>query len=226
MTACLVFFPFAVCSFGAEKASVNPAATEEAAVQQQSVILSGDRLSVRLAEDPAYGGIFSVSENGLLILPLLNEVTAAGLTSEALAKKIKEKLEKEYYRQATIRVTVYERNPRLLPYERGEGESGLYQERATEVIGEIWVWGQVARPGAVPIIRGKKLTVIKAILTCGGFSDFAKRNKVQVIRTNEKGEQKTILVNVAEIMKKGLLKKDLELKDGDVVNVPQSFFNF
>lgn len=211
----------------AEKTNVSSAVTTETAVRQPETVLPGDRISVRITEDATYGGIFSVSDNGVVTLPLINEITAAGLTPGALTKEIKEKLEKEYYKEATVQVSIYERNTHDLPYERTEGESGLtYSGGKSDVIGEVWVWGQVNRPGVVPVPRYRKLTVTRAIIACGGFSDFAKRDKVQVIRTDENGNQKTIVVNVAEIMKKGLLKNDLELKDGDVINVLQSFFNF
>jgi len=229
LTGTLLFLSLEGRVFSAQETSPKPAPAKEVISGQKTVISPGDKLFVRVAEDPNYGGFVTVSENGLIILSLLNEIDTEGLTPKALGQKIKEKLEEKYFWEANVEVSIYESRPRLIPSERSEGDTGSFPDsnRAeTETIGEVNVWGQVFKQGTVPIFRHKKLTVTKAIIASGGFSDFAKQNKVRVIRIDENGKRKEIIVNVAAVMKEGLLDKDLELKDGDYVIVPQSFFNF
>jgi len=194
---------------------------------QEELVSPGDKISVRIEEDPSYGGIFTVSANGQVILPLINEVRAAGSSREGLAQKIKERLEEKFYRKATVLVSILEKAPKRLPYyERSEGDTGFYVTGEAEIIGEVWVTGEVMREGPVPIYNNKKLTVTKAIILCGGFKEFANQRRVIVRRKDKKGKWQEIPVNVAAIKKKGLLDQDIELQDGDEIYVPQSFFNF
>jgi polysaccharide export outer membrane protein len=88
--------------------------------------------------------------------------------------------------------------------------------------GDISVFGQVLRPGSYKYKRG--LSTLDAIAMAGGFTDVANQNAVRVIRTNKAGQKQTFNVPVAQILKSGDKSKDLELKEGDIVSVGESFF--
>ncbi len=85
----------------------------------------------------------------------------------------------------------------------------------------VTVTGEVEKPDSYPL-RGE-LTVLEAIGLAGGFTKFASRNKVKIMRI-ENGEEKTITVRVADISKTGNKAKDVALKLGDIVFVPESLF--
>jgi polysaccharide export outer membrane protein len=85
----------------------------------------------------------------------------------------------------------------------------------------ITVTGQVQRPGLYPL-KGE-VTVLQAISLAGGFTKYSARNNVKILRI-ENGQKKTIRVRVAEISKKGDITKDIILKNGDIVFVPESLF--
>ncbi len=136
-----------------------------------------------------------VAPNGTIPLPLIGEVSVAGLTTSQIEKKLIEEYAANYLKNPYITVTVLSRR--------------------------YYVLGEVKSPGAYPMMG--TVTVLTAITQAGGFTDYAAENKVSVIR--RKGSQKqTIRVNVDKIIKEGDTKYDVILQPGDVVNVPQSAF--
>ena len=90
---------------------------------------------------------------------------------------------------------------------------------------EIIVIGEVNSPGPVTFSAGEPRTVMRALFKVGGFSQFAKKDKVRIFRYEDNGERTERIVNAEEIMDEGLLHKDVELKPGDVLIVPQKRIN-
>ena len=70
------------------------------------------------------------------------------------------------------------------------------------------------------------MTISQAILRAGGFAQFANPKKVKLVRQLPNGENKTILVNCDDIMRKGNLNKDIYIRNGDVVIVDERKVNF
>lgn len=136
-----------------------------------------------------------VSPDGKLPLPFIGYISVTGLTTSELQKKLVDLYAKEYLKNPYITVFVLSRR--------------------------YYVLGEVKSPGAYPIIGN--VTVLTAITQAGGFSDYAAKNKVAVIR-NKGSKKETIRVNVDKIIKTGDTDYDVVLQPGDVVNVPQSAF--
>jgi len=88
--------------------------------------------------------------------------------------------------------------------------------------GAISVLGQVKRPGNYSFAKG--LTAVDAVAKAGGFTDIASQNAVKVIRESKDGKRETFTVPVASILQTGDKRKDVMLKEGDIVSVPESFF--
>ncbi|MFM2081635.1 MAG: hypothetical protein RL380_326 [Verrucomicrobiota bacterium] len=88
----------------------------------------------------------------------------------------------------------------------------------------IYVTGNVMKPGALKLLPDDELTVHSAILRAGGFSRFANRNKVFVLRDNGNGVKKKISVSIRDLQTGG--GNDLILKSKDIVVVPERFFSF
>ncbi len=85
----------------------------------------------------------------------------------------------------------------------------------------IKVVGAVKNPGLFPYIKG--MTALDAVLSAGGFTEFASQNNVVIVR-NEGGEAKNIQVKLKDVVKGGDLNKNVPLKPGDLVNVKSSIF--
>jgi len=86
---------------------------------------------------------------------------------------------------------------------------------------QVYLLGEVKQPGAVSLSAGPNATVARMILDRGGATEFANTGKVQIQRFAPDGSKKTMLVDVARILKKGTFEEDVPLQDGDVVIVPE-----
>lgn len=91
--------------------------------------------------------------------------------------------------------------------------------------GKIYLTGEVARPGTIEMRANESLTLTQAILQSGGFSDFANRRKVKLVRKTASNSEVKI-VDVSVIVDKGRTDLDVPLKPGDVIVVPERFLNW
>jgi protein involved in polysaccharide export with SLBB domain len=128
----------------------------------------------------------------------------AGKTCKQAADDIKVALEKDYYYKVTVVI-------------------GL--DTLALVSRKVYVSGPVKNPGFVEIPPNETLTITKAILRAGGFGDFANRKKVQIIRKAESGN-KTILVNMEDVLIRGHTELDVALEPEDFIIVPQRSVNW
>ena len=162
----------------------------------------GDRLSYRIAEERTPAIPLTVNDAGDVDVPLIGHVRATGKTCKQLAEEIKPLLEKEFYYKATVIIGLE-----------------THSERS---IGKVYVMGQVRLPGGLEIPAGETLTVSKAIARAQGFSDFADKQNVRLIRKNDQGKSEMAIINVDEIVDKGLLDKDALVLPNDTIVVPEA----
>lgn len=165
---------------------------------------AGDSVTFQILEDKDDPVQLLVADSGELHVPYIGRVPAAGKTCKVVAEDIKKRLEKEYYYRATVILAL---------------------EVANKVQGRVYVWGQVKNQGVIELQVGENLTAGRAILRAGGFSDFANKKKVKVIRETEKGK-KTFELNMAKILEDGDTEKDLLLQPEDFIIVPSRLINF
>jgi polysaccharide export outer membrane protein len=85
----------------------------------------------------------------------------------------------------------------------------------------ISIVGEVETPTSIPYREG--LTILDIILSSGGFTEFANKNKVEILRNNSKGERTRIPVRAKDLMK-GDLSKNMKIMPGDVIVVKESLF--
>ena len=102
-----------------------------------------------------------VRPDGRISAPLVNDVQAAGLTTDQLKQVLTEKLA-EYVTAPEVTVVVVQINSR-----------------------KVFVLGEVMRPGPVPLVQDMR--VLDALSWAGGFSTFADKNGVKVIRRAPNG---------------------------------------
>lgn len=132
-----------------------------------------------------------IREDGRIVLPFVGPIDAAGLTRSELQTKIREAYVPKYYRQLTVSV-----NP-----------DTRY----------IYVDGEVKRPGNYPY--SGQMSVSKSIAAAGGFTDFARRNKIQLIR---QGSSRPIIVNWDKAQRNS--KLDEPVYPEDRIYVPRRWF--
>ena len=149
-----------------------------------------------------------VDQNGEITLQHLLQAPVAcdGLTLEALKQKLV-KAYSVYYRQPQVTVT-------FAPYD-GKGVSPW---------GTVTVLGEVGNPGPVNMPSTMDLTVTKVLQTAGGLKPFADRSGIIVTRCDKDGNQTRTRVDINEIGKDGRVDKDMTLRAGDVVWVPETWY--
>ncbi len=86
---------------------------------------------------------------------------------------------------------------------------------------QVYLLGEINKPGAVALSPGPNATVARLILDQGGMTQFANPGKVQIQRTAPDGSKKTMLVDVGRILEEGAFEEDVPLQDADVVIVPE-----
>jgi polysaccharide biosynthesis/export protein len=172
-----------------------PAPTAPAApVAPSFTIGPDDVLQILVYRDPAMSGDFLVRPDGKITMPFINDIQAGGLTTEELRLKLTDAL-RPMNNDPVVTVIVKASNSR-----------------------RVYIMGAVAKTGPVPLSAG--MTLLQLITAAGGFTDYAKPDKIQIIRS-ENGKQTTILVNFNDLVKgKNLQKNNIELKPGDTVMVP------
>lgn len=86
----------------------------------------------------------------------------------------------------------------------------------------VFVLGRVTRPGAVKAKLSEGITLFQAIADAGGLAEGAKESAISITRKDKTGKEQKIKVNLKDIIRGK--KKDVALQEGDVVYVPESFW--
>lgn len=159
-------------------------------------VKSKDVLSIKFyRHDDLNQDEIEVSPRGTLFMPLIGEVEVENLTTRQIEQKLMKLYETDYLKNPYITVSVLSRR--------------------------YYVLGEVKAPGAYPMVGN--VTALTAITQAGGFTDYAAKNRVSVIR-NQNNVKETIPVNLDKIIKHGDASEDVILQPGDVVHVPESVF--
>jgi polysaccharide biosynthesis/export protein len=149
-------------------------------------------LHVAVWKEPELTATLPVRPDGMISLPLLNDVQAAGLTPMQLAASISDKL-KKYVSDPRVTVVVTAMNSQ-----------------------RIYMLGEVAHTGAMPLIPN--MTVLQA-LASAGFTQFANTKGIYILRT-ENGKQQKIPFNYKQVIKGESMEQNIPLKPGDTIVVP------
>lgn len=164
----------------------------------------GDSVNYQVLEDQDDPKSLPVTDSGDIEVPYLGPYPAAGKTCKELAQQIKVELQKKYYYQATVVISV----------------NSMVSK------GVIYMVGGVRSPGPLELPRDDVLTVSKAILRAGGFDDFADQEHVRVTRKTPGGTNEVLTVNVSNVLNKGKTKDDLQAQPGDLIFIPEKTFRF
>lgn len=159
-------------------------------------IQAGKSINITIAGVPdqdkaTITNVYPVSESGMINMPFIGQVRAAGLRNEELAASLQSRYK----------------------------SSGIYTNPTIQVIGDmrgvrpdeetVTVGGQVRRPGPVPY--AKELTLWNAIQAAGGATEFGSMRRVKLIRN---GSQKSYDVTKPQFMQ-------IPLQRNDTIEVPQ-----
>jgi len=164
-----------------------------AAVDADYKIGAQDVVRIDVWKEPDISRTIPVRPDGKISLPLLNDVQASGLTAMQLAGSIRDGLTK-YLTNPQVTVTVVEINSR-----------------------RVYVTGEVLRTGAIPLLPN--MTVLQALASAGGFTQFAKLKDIYLLRM-ENGQQVKYAFDYKEAVKGKHPERNILLRPGDLIVVP------
>ncbi len=180
--------------------SPYPAAPVSASSDDYSYIIgAGDSVNIVVWRNPEISQSVPVRPDGKIATPLIDELVAQGRTPTQLARDIETQLAK-YVRDPVVTVLV-------------TGFVGPYSE-------QIRVVGEAARPQALNY--KKNMTMLDVRIAVGGLTDFANGNMASILRTSEGGKQYS--VRLKDLLKRGDVSANVDVKPGDIIIIPQSFF--
>jgi polysaccharide export outer membrane protein len=174
---------------GSATPDIKPAQSQ---VGPSYVIGPDDNLYVSVWKEPELTNTLPVRADGMISMPLLNDVQASGLTPMQLAASITEKL-KRYVSDPHVTVVVTQMNSQ-----------------------RVYVTGEVLHSGAMNLTPD--MTVLQA-LASAGFTQFANTKNIYVLRA-DKGQQKRYPVNYKRLIKGEGAQQNMTLKPGDTIVVP------
>lgn len=191
-----------VAGYGQQKETADPPNTAPPVAQPAApadvadsgyIIGASDVLTVTVWREPTLSGSILVRPDGMISMALLGDVRASGLTPLQLADQITQKL-KKYYQDPKVSVVVTQIHSKL-----------------------VFIIGEVNKKGPVELTPG--MTLLEAISSAGGLTDFANSRRMYLLRNQEKGSQLRIPIHYKDALK-GDGNYNLVLQPGDTIVVP------
>jgi len=162
---------------------------------------AGDVLTVSVWGNPNLSLSVPVRPDGFISMPLVGDIRASELSAEELAATIAEDLSTQVRDpQVTIIVT---------------------QVNSVQYTSRVRVTGAVRNPQSLPYARG--MSVLDAVLEAGGVNEVAAANRAKLYRTVS-GELLEFDVRLDDILRRGQLDTNFEIRPGDVITVPERLF--
>ena len=156
-------------------------------------VAPGDVLRVAVWKEPELTTDVFVRLDGRITVPLVGDVKAAGRTTEELTNEIRTRL-RAFLEVPQVTITV-----------------------SQAVSTRFYVIGQVTTSGAFAL--NSRVTIAQALALAGGFREFAKRDRVMLLREN-RGERKAIPFNFRDLELGTNLDQNIVLESGDTIIVP------
>jgi len=165
------------------------------AVGGDYIIGAEDVLDITVWRNADLSKTVQVRPDGRVSMPIIRDITAVGKTPTQLAEEMTNKL-KEYVQNPVVAVSLKEVNSY-----------------------NIFLLGEVAHPGRYPL--KSKTTLLQGITIAGGFTPIAARNQIVIFRFTESAPGiKRLTASYDEIVLRGGIVENFELKSGDTVVVP------
>jgi polysaccharide biosynthesis/export protein len=171
-------------------------AAANAASTDPTLLVPGDVIKLEFPGAPELSQSQRIRPDGRITLPILGEVTAAGVTFVAFQKDLESKYNSQL-KNSEVLITLDSSSTRT-----------------------ITVDGSVRNAGSIPIEH--PLTAFEAIMMAGGFTEDADMRKVQIIRLVN-GQDRSVFVDLRAAMR-GNPAPALKVQAGDIIYVPEKLF--
>ena len=196
----LIAFAAAVVAGCAGSGPKYPPAPVAAATPDYNYIVGpGDNLNIIVWRNPELSMTVPVRPDGKIATPLVDELVAQGKTSSQIARDVESAIAK-FVRDPIVTVVV-------------TSFDGPYSE-------QIRVVGEAAKPQFLPYKQ--KMTLLDVMIAVGGLTDFADGNSASILRAAEGDKQYG--VRIKDLIKRGDMSANVEMKPGDILIIPQGWF--
>jgi protein involved in polysaccharide export with SLBB domain len=159
-------------------------------------LVSGDLISISVPDEPNLSGEFTISGDGKIKLWLLGSVIVADLSQAQVEAKLNGLLQKDYIKEPAVRISLTKPRKRV-----------------------IIVNGEVQKPGVFEFTGERLITIAEVISSMGSFTKVANRSGIIITRGT-----RNFTFDYIEFTKDPARHPARVLEDGDVVEVPRSFF--
>ncbi|HKT77615.1 MAG TPA: XrtA/PEP-CTERM system exopolysaccharide export protein [Sphingobium sp.] len=169
---------------------------------EEYVIGPLDDLTVFVWRNPELGAKVQVRPDGRITTPLIADMPAVGKTPKQLADDMKVALTK-YIENPLVSVIV-------------NNFSGTFSQ-------QVRIVGATEKPASIPYRAN--MTLLDAMISVGGLSEYAAGNRARLVRFNkDTGKQQEYQVRIGDLLKRGDSKANVMLSPGDVIIIPESMF--
>jgi polysaccharide export outer membrane protein len=177
-----------------------PSAPQTAASADYKYLIGpGDSLNIMVWRNPELSMTVQVRPDGRIAAPLVSDMVAIGKNPSQLAADIEKEISK-VIRDPVVNVVV-------------TTFVGAYSE-------QVRVVGEATRPQG--LAYKQRMTLLDVMIAVGGVTDFADGNAATILRTSEGNKQYS--VRIRDLLKRGDVSANVEMRPGDVVIIPQSWF--
>jgi polysaccharide export outer membrane protein len=180
----------------------TPAApVSTASVEPEPYLIGpGDTLQISVWHNPELSTSVPVRPDGRISTPLVPDETAAGKTPQQLGLDIETAL-KKYVSDPVVTVIV-------------ASFVGSYSE-------QVRIVGEAVTPRALPFQA--HMTVLDAMIAAGGLTPYAAGNRAKILR-HTGGKEESLSVRLSDLLKNGDLGANTDLRPGDIIIIPQTYF--
>lgn len=176
-----------------------PAPAHLAGVDYNYHIGPSDVVNVIVWRNPELSTSVPVRPDGKITTPLVDDLPALGRTPTELERDMEKALSK-YIRDPVVTVIV------------------------TNFVGptseQVRVIGEATKPQILPYRQG--MSVLDVMIAVGGLTDFADGNSARIVRESDGG--KIYSVRLKDLLKRGDISANVDMRPGDILVIPQSWF--
>jgi len=161
-----------------------------------------DQLSIFVWRNPDLSAKVQVRPDGRITTPLISDMPATGKTPAMLADDMRYALS-EYIKDPIVSVIV-------------ENFAGTFSQ-------QVRIVGATEKPASIPYRAN--MTILDAMISVGGLSEFASGNRARLVRYDKaSNRQREFRVRLSDLLKNGDTSANVRLEPGDVIIIPESMF--
>jgi len=169
---------------------------------EEYVIGPLDKLTIHVWRNDELGAEVQVRPDGRITTPLVADMPAVGKTPTMLAEDIRLQLS-QYIADPLVTVIINE-------------FAGTFSQ-------QVRIVGATEQPSSIPYRAN--MTLLDAMISVGGLSEFASGNRARLIRFDRtSGGQREYALRLGDLLRRGDSQANVMLMPGDVIIIPESMF--